>query len=127
MRKTILVLMLLITTLASAGDVTITCYNPVASQCSGNPLITASGRKIDIKKLNSGEIRYIAVSRDLLKQYKYGDVVYVYISEGHPYNGEWTVADTMSKRWNNRIDLLVSRKSKIGFWKGSISKQIKES
>lgn len=104
------------------NDVTITCYNAVASQCSGNPLITASGRKIDLKKLNKGELRYCAVSRDLLKEYNYGDTIEVFISEGHPYNGEWLVADTMHKRWNKRIDLLLSTKQKSGKWEGQMRK-----
>lgn len=117
------------TTLAAASteptfdDVIITCYNAVASQCSGNPLITASGRKIDLKKLNRGELRYCAVSRDLLKEYSYGDTIQVFISEGHPYNGQWLVADTMHKRWNKRIDLLLSTKQKAGKWEGRVSNQ----
>jgi len=123
MRKIVLGLMLLITTLASAGRVTITCYNPVPSQCSGDPLMTASGRRIDVKKLNKGQLRYCAVSRDLLGKYKYGDIVHVYINEGHPYNGEWMVVDTMAKRWNNKIDLLVSVKAKMGKWTGSLKKR----
>lgn len=124
-----MVLMLLIvTTLASAStklsnEVTITCYNAVAEQCDGNPLMTASGRKIDLNKLNRGELRYVAVSRDLLKEYKYGDMVDVYISEGHPYNGTWIVADTMHKRWNNKIDLLVGQNQKAGKWQGKLMKK----
>lgn len=110
------------TTTALANNVTITCYNAVKSQCYGNPLITASGRRIDLQKLNRGELRYVAVSRDLLKQYKYGDVVEVFIAEGHPYNGQWTVADTMHKRWSKKIDLLLSTKQKQGKWKGTMTK-----
>ena len=102
------------------SDVTITSYNAVASQCNDNPLITASGRKIDLKKLNRGELRYCAVSRDLLKEYSYGDTIEVFICEGHPYNGEWLVADTMHKRWNKRIDLLLSAKQKGGKWEGQM-------
>lgn len=105
-----------------ANDVTITCYNAVPGQCSGNPLITASGRRIDLQKLDRGELRYVAVSRDLLKQYKYGDVVEVFIAEGHPYNGQWTIADTMHKRWSKKIDLLLSTKQKLGKWKGTMTK-----
>lgn len=119
-------MLLIVTTLASANptqtnEVTITCYNAVTEQCEGNPLMTASGRKIDLNKLNRGELRYVALSRDLLKQYKYGDVVEVFISDGHPYNGQWIVADTMHKRWENKIDLLVSKTQKVGKWHGKLS------
>ena len=103
-------------------NVTITCYNAVKGQCSGNPLITASGRRIDLQKLDRGELRYVAVSRDLLKQYKYGDVIEVFITKGHPYNGQWTIADTMHKRWSKKIDLLLSTKQKLGKWKGTMTK-----
>lgn len=121
-------MLLIVTTLASAGtkpinEVTITCYNAVAEQCDGDPLTTASGKKIDLNKLNRGELRYVAVSRDLLKEYKYGDKVDVYISEGHPYNGTWVVADTMHRRWNNKIDLLVGQHQKAGRWQGRMSKK----
>ncbi len=102
------------------NDVTITSYNAVASQCNDNPLITASGRKIDLRKLNRGELRYCAVSRDLLKEYSYGDTIEVFICEGHPYNGEWLVADTMHKRWSKRIDLLLNEKQKGGKWEGQM-------
>lgn len=119
-------MLLIVTTLASAkpnsNEVTITCYNAVAEQCGANPLMTASGKKIDLDKLDSGELRYVAVSRDLLKQYKYGDVVEVFISEGHPYNGSWIVADTMHKRWTNKIDLLLSKHQKVGRWHGKMTK-----
>lgn len=121
-------MLLIVTTLASAStkpgnEVTITCYNAVAEQCDGDPLTTASGKKIDLNKLNRGELRYVAVSRDLLKEYKYGDMVDVYISDGHPYNGTWVVADTMHRRWNNKIDLLVGRNQKAGRWQGRMSKK----
>lgn len=121
-------MLLIVTKMASANpnqanEVTITCYNAVAEQCEGNPLMTASGKKIDLNKLNRGELRYVAVSRDLLKEYKYGDIVEVFISEGHPYNGQWMVADTMHKRWNNKIDLLLSENQKVGKWQGKLIKR----
>lgn len=37
--------------------VTVTCYQPVESQCDSDPLITADGSKIDLKKLKNGEIK----------------------------------------------------------------------
>lgn len=82
-----------------------TYYNPVQSQCDGNPLITATGYRISIKKLKKQEIRIVAVSRDLLKEYPYNSEIYVH----HPVHlrGCWKVEDTMNKRFSNRIDFLA--------------------
>ena len=51
--------------------VSATKYHPVRSQCSGNPLVTADGSKISLTALKSGKLRWIAVSRDLLKNYSF--------------------------------------------------------
>ena len=80
--------------------VTLTTYNPVESQCDNDPLITADGTKIDVNKLKKGEIKYCAVSRDLLKYIPLGSVVHI---EGHGY---YEVRDTMNKRFNHYIDIL---------------------
>ena len=80
--------------------VTLTVYNPVESQCDDTPLITANGTKIDLEKLKKGEIKYCAVSRDLLSEIPYGSIIYI---EGH---GEYEVVDTMNKRFKNRVDIL---------------------
>ena len=80
--------------------VTLTTYNPVVGQCDSDPLVTADGTKIDLNKLKKGEIRYCAVSRDLLWLYPYGSVIEI---EGH---GLFEVRDTMNKRFNHCIDIL---------------------
>ena len=80
--------------------VTLTVYNSVESQCDDTPLITANGTKIDLEKLKKGEIKYCAVSRDLLKEIPHGSIIYL---EGH---GEYEVVDTMNKRFKNRVDIL---------------------
>lgn len=82
--------------------VTITCYQPVESQCNGDPLITADGSKIDLKKLEKGEIKWCAVSRDLLWLFPKGKPKRVYI-EGY---GLYEVRDVMNKRHTHRLDIL---------------------
>ena len=57
------------------GRVTVTQYNPVVSQCDEDPLVTADNSKIDLEKLRRGKIRWVAVSRDLLDRYNYGNVI----------------------------------------------------
>lgn len=80
--------------------VTLTSYNPAVSQCDSDPLITADGTKIDLVKLKKKEIKYCAVSRDLLAFLPYGSTIYV---DGH---GEYKVKDTMNKRYDHCIDIL---------------------
>ena len=89
--------------------VTATRYNPVESQCNSQPLITADMSKISLSKLKRGEIRWIAVSQDLRKVYKYGDVVEIKAKDGDDksINGLYEVHDTMNKRFTDRIDILT--------------------
>ena len=106
------------TSLGEVRWVTATYYNPVPEQCNSNPLITASGRKIDLEKLRKEEIKWIAVSRDLLKTYKYGDVVRITCEHDPSIDGDYVIADTMNERFENMIDLLwhPDKKGK-GKWK----------
>ena len=83
-------------------NVTATMYNPVASQCDSTPLITAGNYHINPTK--ASQQKYIAVSRNLLKIFKYGDRVKI-THAGHK-NGIYKVTDTMAKRYVNRIDFL---------------------
>lgn len=87
--------------------VTLTSYNPVKSQCWGDPTITANGTKINLKKLKRKQIKYCAVSRDLLWLFPLGSKVHI---EGH---GEYLVVDTMNVRFNHCMDILqhVSEKN----------------
>lgn len=98
--------------------VTATYYHPVHSQCNGNPLITASGKEIDIDKLEKGHIKWIAVSRDLLGIFNYGDTVYLRCEHDPSIDGEYVIEDTMHKRMRRKIDLLwpVGKTGK-GVWK----------
>ena len=96
--------------------VTITKYNPTKEQCDMDPLVTADNSKIDLRKLNSGELRWIAVSRDLRKHFPYGSKVIIH-SEDPEISGIWEVHDTMNERWKNRIDLLRPIGETKGKWK----------
>lgn len=102
--------------------VTATRYNPVESQCNDQPLITADMSKISLSKLKRGKIRWIAVSRDLRKIYKYGDVVEIKAKDGddNSINGLYEVHDTMNKRFTDRIDILthIDNPHGQGKWEG---------
>ncbi len=102
--------------------VTATRYNPVAKECGKDPLVTADGSKINLKALKKKKIRWIAVSRDLLKVYKYGEMVK--ISGADELDGIYTIHDTMHKRWRKKVDILThsSHKIKGGLWKVKIKK-----
>lgn len=114
MRK-LLFIMFILCTIKCVGKegshhvVTATYYNPVESQCSSNPLITADGSKINLKKLKEGKLRWIAISRDLRENYKYGDIVIIE-SDDYRLSGEWIVRDTMNSRFKMRIDFLTHDK-----------------
>lgn len=96
-------------------SVTITKYNPEKSQCDEDPLITADNSKIDLEKLQSGELRWIAVSRDLREHFPYGSKVVIH-SNDPEIRGIWEVHDTMNERWTERIDLLRPSGETKGKW-----------
>lgn len=83
--------------------VTVTCYQPVESQCDSDPLITADGSKIDLKKLKNGKIKWCAISRDLLWLFPKDKPKRVHI-EGY---GIYEVRDVMNKRFEHRLDILL--------------------
>ena len=99
----------------------LTVYHPEKRQCDRSPLITASNSKIDLSELQNQNIRWMALSRDLLKRWKgefqYGDTVLV--TSGDPQiDGFWVIKDTMNKRYKNRGDLLFDKQvRKLGKWK----------
>jgi hypothetical protein len=100
---------------------TLTIYHPVEGQCDDSPLITASNARIDLDKLRQSEIRWMALSRNLLKKWKgefnYGDTVM--LKSGDPdIDGLWVINDNMNKRFKDRGDLLFHQDArKIGLWK----------
>jgi hypothetical protein len=100
---------------------TLTIYNPVTNQCDADPLITANNSRIDLDKLRRNEIRWMALSRDLLKRwngkFNYGDTVRLEAGDA-TIDGLWVINDNMNKRFKNRGDLLFHRDSRTtGIWK----------
>lgn len=90
----------------SYDTVLATKYNPVPEQCGNNCLITADMSVIDLEKLENHDLRWIAVSRDLLDKYSMGDTI-ILKSKNHRISGEWIIHDVMPRKWRNKIDLLV--------------------
>ena len=84
-----------------------TVYHAVPEQTDSTPNITADGSVIN--PLLAGELRYIAVSRDLHARYggqlEFDDVVYV---SSDQVSGFYVVKDLMNKRFEKRIDFLAS-------------------
>lgn len=104
-------------------EVTITKYHPVKSQTDDNPLQTADLSEISMTKLYKGKIKWVAVSRDLLKEYGYGSKIR--ISTGDPdIDGVYEVHDTMNPRFMARVDILSHPKHELGkgLWTGNIRK-----
>ena len=87
--------------------VTLTCYQPVKSQCNKEPLVTADGSKINLHHLKRGSIKWCAISRDLLYLFPKNKPKRVSI-EGF---GVYEVKDVMNKRHNHRIDILIHPKN----------------
>lgn len=82
---------------------TVTVYHPVKSQTDDTPLITADGSRIDLRKLKRREIRWCAISRDLLWLFPKGKPKRILI-EGL---GVYEVRDTMNERFDHRVDILL--------------------
>ena len=64
---------------------------------------------------NKGEIKWIAISRDLLNYFKYGDKV-ILSNEDGSICGIYEIHDTMNHRHKNRIDILFPETKKLGKW-----------
>ena len=86
--------------------VTLTCYQPVKSQCNNQPLVTADGSKINLHHLKRGRIKWCAISRDLLYLFPKNKPKKVFI-EGF---GVYEVRDVTNKRYKHRIDILIHPK-----------------
>ena len=112
MKKHILIFLLLLGFMSRAfcqtiTHVTLTCYQPVKSQCNKEPLVTADGSKINLHHLKRGSIKWCAISRDLLYLFPKNKPKRVSI-EGF---GVYEVKDIMHKRHKHRIDILIHPKN----------------
>ena len=113
MKKLLLALLFIPLSLYGQFNVTATYYH--AGPKHGLSWHTASGDRIDVKELNSGKLRWVALSRDLLRHYKYGDTITV-ISDNPKINGKWIVMDKMGRHHRRRIDFL-SKEDNLGMLK----------
>ena len=95
-----------------------TVYHPTQSQCQGNPLVTADMSIIDLSKLKNRKLKWVALSRDLIKRWggpiNYGDTILI-ISEINPQlEGLWIVHDCMNARYDEAIDFLFHPSNNSG-------------
>lgn len=98
-----------------------TTYYCNVSQCDNDPFTTADGSVIDPIKLKNKQIRWCALSRDLIWDeyrqgihtegfrglFEFGDTIVVKSNSNPQINGKWVVHDTMNKRYTNSIDFLI--------------------
>ena len=91
-----------------------TVYRAVKKETDSTPLVTASGYKLPVEK--HYRHRILAVSRDLLKFFHFGDTVI--ITGTGRYDGIWFVQDVMNKRYVKTVDLLIDVGMPIGKWRG---------
>ena len=111
---------------AGYHKVTATVYNPVVKQCDKDPLVTADCSRINLDKLDTGELRWVALSRDLLEYFSYGDRIYVHSDSDSSINGIYEVHDTMNIRYENYMDFLKPASQKYGKWNNVVIKKIEE-
>lgn len=87
-------------------------YNPELNQTDSFPLETASGRIIDTNKLRQGKLKWVALSRSLLRRFgghfRYGDSIT--IKNAGVLNGKYMVVDCMGPQYKYKVDILVHRK-----------------
>lgn len=95
--------MLSLTAYAQTFHMKVAYYHPVKAECSGNPLITADGSKVNLHKLKQGKIRWCAVPRELLCYFPKDKPKRIWI-EGY---GIYEVHDVTSKRIKNTVDIMV--------------------
>jgi hypothetical protein len=105
-----------------------TTYNAEINQCDSEPLITADGSRIDLNKLSKCELRWCALSRDLIWDeerqklheydttifrgfFSFGDTIVVESISNPQINGKWVLRDCMAKRYKRSIDFLFDAKN----------------
>lgn len=87
----------------------VSVYTASPEETDSTYLVTANGSYIDTNKLNSGRLKWIAVSPNLLKRnggiYNFNDTIKV-ISSNKKFSGSFIVKDVMNPRFKNKIDFL---------------------
>jgi 3D (Asp-Asp-Asp) domain-containing protein len=83
-----------------------TYYNPVKSQCDSDPLVTADGSEIDLRKLKKGNLKWLAISPDLLPEYPLGTKVKITSKKYPKISGIYIIHDVMNPRFQYSIDVL---------------------
>lgn len=102
--------------------VTVSCFQPIKSQCDDDPLTTSDGSEIDLSKLKSGEIRWCAISRDLIYLLPKDKPWLIWI-DGY---GLYEVKDLMNKRFTHSIDLLIHPKDSMKIRKKNVKVKIRK-
>lgn len=102
-----------------------TTYQPVASQCDSDPLITANMTKVDLKKLRNGTQKLCAFSYDIKNKYKlkFGEKFDLYTNKGE-YLGRYTFCDHMNRRIKNTCDIMISPDDKPTLYKDLVVKRL---
>ena len=101
------------------GDwVKVTCYNPVKEQCDENPHITADNTEIPMHRLKKHGIRWIAISRDLMKsgKYKFGDRVVMHSEDPYLDGKDFIIHDVLNSRFVARVDILTYPGNYMSTW-----------
>lgn len=116
MRRFFILLMAVMTITVMAQEYTLraTKYHP---GMGGAGWVTASGSRIDNVRLKNYEIRWVALSPDMFRQYgfKMGDTIIVQCDRVPKLEGKWVVKDRMGARLRKRIDFLLPRGDNYGF------------
>ena len=83
-----------------------TYYNPIESQCDSDPLVTADGSNIDLRKLQQGNLKWLAISQDLLPEYPLGTKVKITSKKYPEISGIYVIHDVMNPRFRYSVDVL---------------------
>ena len=98
---------MVMTVMGQTYTVSATKYHP---GMGGAGWVTATGDRIDNAKLKRYEIRWVALSPDLLnKGFRMGDTIEVTCDRVPRLNGKWVVKDRMGRRTHMKIDFLLPR------------------
>ena len=116
MFRKLLFAVMAVTALAMMGQsytVSATKYHPGMGGASWK---TASGARIDNTKLKNYEIRWVAISQDLLKKgFRMNDTIEVTCERVPKLNGKWVIKDCMGPRVRMKIDFLLPKGDNYGF------------